>query len=75
MSYIYIYLIYIPWTVAHQAPLPTGFSQQEYWRRLPFPPPEDLPDQGIKLRSPALQADSLPTEPPVLMRITLSHLN
>ena len=49
--YIYIYLIYTPWTVAHQAPLSMGFSQQEYWRRLPFPLPEDLPDQGIKLRS------------------------
>ena len=36
-----------------------GFSKQEYWSGLPFPSPEDLPDPGIKLRSPALQADSL----------------
>ena len=32
-----------PWTVAHQAPLSTGFSRQEYWSGLLFPPPEDLP--------------------------------
>ena len=36
-----------PWTVAHQA-LSMDFSRQEYWRRLPFPPPGDLPDLGIK---------------------------
>ena len=51
-----------PWTVACQAPLSTGFSRQEYWSGLPFPSPGDLPDLGIKPRSPALQADSLPTE-------------
>ena len=38
------------------------FSRQEYWRGLPFPSPGDLPDPGIKPRSPVLQADSLPTE-------------
>ena len=52
----------IPWTVAHQVPLPMGFSRQEYWSGLPFPSPEDLLNPGIKPRSPALQADSLPTE-------------
>ena len=41
-----------PWTVAHQAPLSMGFSQQEYWSGLPFLPPGDLPDLGIKLTSP-----------------------
>ena len=46
------------------APLSLEFSRQEYWRGLPFPPSEDLPDPGIKPRSPALQADSLPSEPP-----------
>ena len=51
----------IPWIVACQAPLSMGFSRQEYWSGLPFPSPEDLPDPGIKLRSPALQADDLPT--------------
>ena len=50
------------WTVAHQTPLSMGFSRQEYWSRLPFPSPGDLPNPGIKLRSPAMQADSLPTE-------------
>ena len=39
------------------------FSRQEYWSGLPFPPPEDLPNPGIKLGSSLLQADSLPTEP------------
>ena len=53
----------IPWTVAHQAPLSMGFSGQEYWSGFPFPPPGDLPNPGIKPRSPTLQADSLPGEP------------
>ena len=48
--------------VAHQAPLSMEFSRQEYWSRLPFPSPGDLPDRGIELRSPALQADSLQPE-------------
>ena len=39
------------WTVAHQAPLSMGFSRQEYWSRLPCPPPADLPDPGIKSES------------------------
>ena len=51
-------------TVARQAPLCMGFSRQEYWSGLPFPSPGDLPDPGIELWSPALQADSLPTETP-----------
>ena len=50
-----------PWTIALQAPS-MGFSRQEYWSWLPFPSPEDLPDSGIEPRSPALQADALPTE-------------
>ena len=53
-----------PWSVAHQAPLSTGFPRQEYWSGLPFPSPGDLPDSGIKPTSPALQANSLPAEPP-----------
>ena len=44
----------IPWTVACQAPLSTGFSRQENWSGLPFPSTEDLPDPGIEPRSPAL---------------------
>ena len=52
------------WTVAFQAPLSMGFSRQESWSGLPFPSPGDLPDPGIEPRSPALQADALPSEPP-----------
>ena len=50
--------------VAFQAPLSMEFSSQEYWRGYPFLSPGDLPDPGIKPRTPALQADSLPSEPP-----------
>ena len=46
-------------------------SRQEYWRQLPFPSPGYLPDPGIEPGSPALQADSLPSEPP---NITLGIL-
>ena len=53
-----------PWTVAHQAPWSMRFSRHEYQSGLPFPSPGDLPDPGIKPRSPALQADALPSEPP-----------
>ena len=49
---------------AHQAPPSMGFPRQEYWSRLSFPSPGDLPDRGIGLRSPELQADSLTSEPP-----------
>ena len=51
-----------PRAVACQASLSMGFSRQEYWSELPLPSPEDLPNPGIKPRSPALQADSLPFE-------------
>ena len=53
-----------PWTVALQAPLFVGFSRQDYWSGLPCPPLGDLPDPGVEPRFPALQADSLPSEPP-----------
>ena len=53
-----------PWTVAFQGPLTMGFSRQEYWSGLPLPSPGGLPNQGIEPRSPTLQADSLPSEPP-----------
>ena len=52
-----------PWIVACQAPLSMEFSRQEYWSGLPFPSPGDLPNPGIKPDLPALQADSLPSEP------------
>ena len=52
-----------PWTVAYHTPS-TGFSRQENWSGLPFSSPGDLPDPGIEPRSPALQAEALPSEPP-----------
>ena len=50
--------------IARQAPLSMEFSRHEYWSWLPFPSPGDLPNPGIEPRSPALQADSLPSESP-----------
>ena len=44
-------LFVTPWTKAHKDPLSMGFSQQEYWGGLPFPPPGDLLDPGIELMS------------------------
>ena len=62
-----IQLFVTPWTVAHQAPLSTGFSRQEYWSGLPFPPAGDLPNSGIKpvsLASLALAGRFFTTAPP-----------
>ena len=53
-----------PWTVAKQASLSLEFFRQEYWSELPFPSPGDLPEPGIEPGSPALQANSFPSEPP-----------
>ena len=53
-----------PWTAARQAPLSMGLSRQAHWSGQPCPSPGDLPNPGIELTSPALQVDSLPTEPP-----------
>ena len=53
-----------PWTVAHQDPLSVGFHRQACWSVVSFPSPGDLPDSRSEPRSPALQADSLPSEPP-----------
>ena len=58
-----VQLFAIPWTVTHQGSLSMGFSRQEYWNKLPFHSPGDLPRPGIEprsLASPALQEDSLP---------------
>ena len=49
--------------MALQAPLFMGFSRQEYWSGLPCPPPGDIPNPGTEPKSPALQADSLPSGP------------
>ena len=40
------------WIVARHAPLSVGFFKQEYWSGVPFPPPGDLPDSGMKSGSP-----------------------
>ena len=66
-------LFAIPWTVAYQPPLFMEFFRQEYWSGLPFPSPWELPDPGIKPRSPTLQADTLPSEPPekLLVRMVI----
>ena len=53
-----------PWTVAYQASPSMGFSRQEYWSGLPFPSPGKLSDPGIEPRSPALEEDTLTSEPP-----------
>ena len=66
-SLSHVWLFAIPWTVACQAPLSMEFSRQEYWSGVPFPLPGDLPNPGIELRSPALQADYLPFEPACLL--------
>ena len=68
----------IPWIVAHQAPLSMGFFRQEYWNRLPFPPPGVLPDLGIKLMypvSPELQVDSLPLSHLLLLLLLLTRFS
>ena len=57
----------IPWTVACQAPLSMVFSKQEYWSGLPYPPPGDFPDPGIKSESPGFSVWAggfFTTEPP-----------
>ena len=63
----HVQLFVILWiTVACHTPLTLGFSRQEYWSGLPYPPPGDLPHPGIEPMSPAspaMQEDSLPTEP------------
>ena len=72
-SFSRVRLFATPWTVAYQAPPSMGFSRQECWSGLPFPPPGDLSDPGIEPGSPALQTDALPSEPPVKLYITLSY--
>ena len=64
-----------PWTVAYHAPQFMEFSRQEYWSGLPFPSPRDLPDPGIKPRSPTLQANSLPSEPQGKPHYPCEHSN
>ena len=58
-----------PWTVACQAALPMEVSRQEYSSGYAFPSPGDLPNPGMESGSPALQAGSLPSEPPLVLRL------
>ena len=63
-----VWLLKTLWTVARQVSLSKGFSRQEYWSRLPCPPPGGLPDPRIKPTSPMspiLQVDSLSAEPSI----------
>ena len=59
-----VQLFTTPRSIAYQASPSMGFSRQEYQNGLPFHSPGDFPDPGIKPRSPTLQADALPSEPP-----------
>ena len=63
-----------PWTVAHQTPPSMEFFRHEYSSGLPFPSSGDLPDPGIEPGSPALQADTLPSEPPGNPKITYEEV-
>ena len=67
-------LFVTPWTVAHQVFLSMEFSRQECWGGLLFPSPGNLPSPGIEPRSPALQADSLPPEPPGKPNIVMGEI-
>ena len=69
-----------PWTVAHQVPISMGFSRQEYWRGLLFPPPGDLPDPGtepMSLVSPALAGSFFTPAPPgkPIMNMTYIYMH
>ena len=57
---LHLTLFATPWTVDCQAPLSVVFLRQEYWSKLPFPSPRDLPNPGIEPTSCTLQEDSLP---------------
>ena len=62
-----VQLFVTPWTVDYQIPQSMGFSRQEFWSALPFSPPEDLSNPGVKPASPEhlphCQAGSLPLAP------------
>ena len=71
-----VQLFATPWAVAYQAPQSMEFSRQEYWSRLPFPSPGDLPNPGTEPGSPTLQADTLLSDPPgkpVIHRLKVSE--
>ena len=58
-----VWLFETLWPIVCQVPLSMEFSMQEYWSGLPFPSPVYFHNPGIEPGSPALQADSLPSEP------------
>ena len=68
----WVQLSVTPGTAALQAPPSMGVSRQEYWRGLPCPPPGDLQNPGVELRSPTLQADSLPNKSTI---VVISHFS
>ena len=70
----HVQLFVIPWSVAGQAPLSTGFLRQEYWSGLPFTSPGDLPDQEIEPASPPLAGRFFITEPPGKPQLILNLL-
>ena len=72
-SFSHVRLFATPRTVVYQAPQSMEFSRQEYWSGLPFPSPGDLLNPGIEPRSPTLQADTLPSEPPGKPKETKIH--
>ena len=81
-SLSHVRLFATPWTEAYQAPPSMGFSRQECWSGLPFPSPGDLSDPGIEPGSPALSADTLPSEPPgkppnvyIYTPVNIYHIN
>ena len=69
----YVRLFATPWTVACQAPLSMEFSRQEYWSRLPFPPPEDLPKPGVEPASPTLAGRFFTSKPSGKLVIDILH--
>ena len=74
----HVQLFATPWTVASQTPLSMRVPRQEYWSRLPFPTPEDLPDPGIEpasLVSPALAGGFFTTVPPIIREIKYTWSN
>ena len=78
-SVSHVWFFATPWTVTHQSLPSLGFSRQEYLSGLSFPSPGDRPDPGIEPRSPALQADTLTSEPPgkphIIRNFTVNRLN
>ena len=60
----HVQLFATPWTVAYHTPRSMGFLRQDYWSRLPFPSPGNLPNPGIEPRSLTLYTDALPSKPP-----------